>query len=102
MELVQSEDITEEPWASWESDRPQKLFNEGRIEQAAELGLPVAMGEMAERHMEAEEYAKAFDQATKAANSGDPKGALSPTIVWNGKTSTSGMEKLLPFVPLPP
>ena len=42
--------------------------------QAADLGLPVAMGEMAGRYREAKDYPRAFDQATKAANGGDPKG----------------------------
>ena len=62
-------------------DEPQRLFDQGRIFDAAKLGHPAAMGEMACRYFfgtygTEKDVAKAFDFATKAAKEGDGVGVV--------------------------
>eukprot|EP00613_Pedinella_sp_CCMP2098_P072657 CAMPEP_0171907692 /NCGR_PEP_ID=MMETSP0993-20121228/7177_1 /TAXON_ID=483369 /ORGANISM="non described non described, Strain CCMP2098" /LENGTH=441 /DNA_ID=CAMNT_0012540001 /DNA_START=20 /DNA_END=1346 /DNA_ORIENTATION=+ len=59
--------------------RAQKLFNEGKVEEAAELGHPEAQGNMAGRchyghHGQAQDDVKSLYWAKKAAAGGDRQG----------------------------
>ena len=60
-------------------EKGKTMFAEGRVLDAAKLGHPRAMGMMALRYYEGasgveEDYAKAFDFATRAAKEGDGEG----------------------------
>ena len=86
LELVESNNLDEEVKEAWyarkkvvELEMARKLFDEGRVLEAAKLGLPKAMGEMAWRYFygqdgETKDDDKAFDFATKAAKEGDGLG----------------------------
>ena len=61
--------------------RAQKLFDDGRVMDAAKLGLPKAQGEMSNRYFhgleeEEKDCDKYFELATKAARGGDNHGQL--------------------------
>jgi TPR repeat protein len=85
-ELVASGELDEELCAGYlerkkalNLERAQKLFNEGKVEEAAELGLPEAQGEMTERcywgtHGVAKDLDKSVEWAKKAAAGGDKVG----------------------------
>ena len=57
----------------------EKLFEEGKILEAAKLEYPQAMGKMAENYFDGingyeKDYVKGFEFATRAANEGNEKG----------------------------
>ena len=60
-------------------NKPKKLYDEGKILEAANIGYVLAMGEMAKnfrfgKNGYVKDAAKAFKWATKAANANDKKG----------------------------
>ena len=85
-DLVNSGDLDEELTQAykarrWEAspDYARKLFKDGKVEVAAELGLPEAQGEMAERCYygkdgEAKDVVRSVEWAKKAAAGGDMQG----------------------------
>ena len=65
--------------AKQESEKPKKLFDEGKILESANLGFAKAEGMMAYNYVYgfggfAVDKVKGFDFATKAANAGDKLG----------------------------
>ena len=54
--------------------KAQALYDGGRISEAAKLGLPVALGEMASRSYERSDYVQALEYATAASEQGDVNG----------------------------
>ena len=85
-ELVESGELNRELCAGYyqrkhllSPEHAQELYDEGKVEEAAELGLPIAQGEMAERcyfgtHGVRENRKKALGWAKKAAMGGDRLG----------------------------
>ena len=77
-------------------EQAQKLFDEGKVEEAAELGLPEAQGEMANRcHCGrdgvAKDLVKAVQWAKKAAAGGDKEGQF--RLGYAYCNSEGGLEK---------
>jgi TPR repeat protein len=85
-ELVASGELDDEVCAEYlerkeavDLEQAQKLFDEGKVEEAAELGLPKAQGLMANRcyfgtHGVAKDHEKCVEWAKKAAAGGDEMG----------------------------
>jgi TPR repeat protein len=85
-ELVASGELDDEVCAGYlerkeavNLEQAQKLYDEGKVEEAAELGLPEAQGEMANRcwdgtHGVAKDHEKCVEWAKKAAAGGDRLG----------------------------
>jgi len=86
--LVESGDVDEETSAAWREKkrgmdlkRAKELFDDGRVLDAAKLGLPKAQGIMANRYYwgktgAEKDLAKCFEWATKAARGGDKGGQI--------------------------
>ena len=85
-ELVMTGNLPDDEKKAWHArkkvvdlEQAKKMFDEGRILDAAKLGHPAAMGKMAYRYYRGNEGvekdgAKAFDFATRAAKEGDGQG----------------------------
>ena len=84
--LVESGELGDELCVEWlerkhkqSPEHAQELFDEGKVEEAAELGLPEAQGEMAQRcylgsHGVTKDLVKMVEWAKKAAAGGDMVG----------------------------
>ena len=77
-------------------EQAKKLYDEGKVEEAAELGLPEAQGEMAQRcywgcHGVAKDLDKSVEWAKKAAAGGDKLGQF--RLGWAYDEGEGGLEK---------
>lgn len=72
------EDVEVNEWRhqKCESRSALELYRDGQVNEAAALGLPVAMGELAKKAFEARDYQTSMYWATRAAEVYDPIGTF--------------------------
>ena len=95
-ELVESRELNDQLCADYANRKAQMLYDEGKVEEAAELGLPVAQGEMADRCFlgrdgVTKDLDKSVEWAKKAAEGGDKTGQFRIGVAYH--FAQGGLEK---------
>ena len=95
-ELVESGELNDQLCADYANRKAQMLYDEGKVEEAAELGLPEAQGEMADRCFlgrdgVTKDLEKSVEWAKKAAEGGDKTGQFRIGVAYH--FAQGGLEK---------
>ena len=95
-ELVESGELNDQLCADYANRKAQMLYDEGKVEEAAELGHAEAQGKMAERYFfgrdgVAKDLEKCVEWAKKAAAGGDKQGQF--RLGYAYCNSEGGLEK---------
>ena len=95
-EIVESGELNDQLCADYANRKAQMLYDEGKVEEAAELGLPEAQGEMADRCFlgrdgVTKDLEKSVEWAKKAAEGGDKTGQFRIGVAYH--FAQGGLEK---------